>query len=71
MDYLPIFQFLAVWAVRAVMYYYLMVLSGGPPFNICTVCPTDIGPILDLISLSTINISEPRFESYDPWDMAY
>ena len=27
---------------------------------------TKIGPT----SLAKINISEPRFESYDPWDMA-
>jgi hypothetical protein len=29
-----------------------------------------LGQILDLISLAKINISEPRFESYDPCDMA-
>ena len=32
--------------------------------------PLILGQLLDLISLSTINISEPRFKSYDPWDMA-
>ena len=31
-----------------------------------TVRVTKIGPT----SLAKINISEPRFESYDPWDMA-
>ena len=29
-----------------------------------------LGQFLDLISLIKINISEPRFKSYDPWDMA-
>jgi hypothetical protein len=29
-----------------------------------------LGQLLDLISPPKINISEPRFESYDPWDMA-
>ena len=29
-----------------------------------------LGELLDLISLAKINISEPRFKSYDPWDMA-
>ena len=29
-----------------------------------------LGQLLDLISPSKINISEPRFKSYDPWDMA-
>ena len=29
-----------------------------------------LGQLLDLISPAKINISEPRFESYDPWDMA-
>ena len=31
--------------------------------------PWILGQLLDLISLANINISEPRFESYDPWDM--
>ena len=29
-----------------------------------------LSQLLDLISQPKINISEPRFESYDPWDMA-
>jgi hypothetical protein len=29
-----------------------------------------LGQLLDLISPTKINISEPRLESYDPWDMA-
>ena len=29
-----------------------------------------LGQFLDLISPPKINTSEPRFESYDPWDMA-
>ena len=29
-----------------------------------------LGQLLDLISPPKINISEPRFKSYDPWDMA-
>ena len=29
-----------------------------------------LSQLLDLISPPEINISEPRFESYDPWDMA-
>ena len=29
-----------------------------------------LGHFLDLISPPKINISEPRFELYDPWDMA-
>ena len=29
-----------------------------------------LGQVLDLISPPKTNISEPRFESYDPWDMA-
>jgi hypothetical protein len=32
--------------------------------------PQILGKLLDLISLAKINISEPRFESYDPWDKA-
>ena len=28
-----------------------------------------LGQLLDIISLPKINISEPRFKSYDPWDM--
>ena len=32
--------------------------------------PPILDQLLDLISLAKINISEPRFESYDPWDMA-
>ena len=28
-----------------------------------------MGQILDLISPTKIDISEPRFKSYDPWDM--
>ena len=31
--------------------------------------PPILGQLLDLISATKINISEPRFESYDPWDM--
>ena len=29
-----------------------------------------LGQLLDLISPAKISISEPRLESYDPWDMA-
>ena len=29
-----------------------------------------LGQLLDLIPPATINISEPRFKSYDSWDMA-
>ena len=29
-----------------------------------------LSQLLDLISPPKINTSEPRFESYDPWDMA-
>ena len=29
-----------------------------------------LGQLLDLISLAKINLFEPRFKSYDPWDMA-
>ena len=29
-----------------------------------------LGQLLNLISPPKINISEPRFKSYDPWDMA-
>ena len=29
-----------------------------------------LGQLLDLISPAKIDISDPRFESYDPWDMA-
>ena len=29
-----------------------------------------LGQLLDLISLSKINLFEPIFESYDPWNMA-
>ena len=29
-----------------------------------------LGQLLDLISLAEINLFEPRFKSYDPWDMA-
>ena len=29
-----------------------------------------LGQLLDLISLAKINLFEPRFESYDPYDMA-
>ena len=32
--------------------------------------PPILGQILDLISPAKINISEPRFKSYNPWDMA-
>ena len=32
--------------------------------------PPILGQLLDLISPAKINISEPRFKSYDPWDMA-
>ena len=32
--------------------------------------PPILGRLLDLISPAKINISEPRLESYDPWDMA-
>ena len=32
--------------------------------------PPILGQLLDLISPAKINISEPRLESYDPWDMA-
>ena len=32
--------------------------------------PPILGQLLDLISPTKINISEPRLESYDPWDMA-
>ena len=32
--------------------------------------PPILGQLLDLISPPKINISEPRFKSYDPWDMA-
>ena len=39
------------------------------PQNIQYVPPI-LGQLLDLISLAKINISEPRFEFYDPWDMA-
>ena len=49
--------------------YQLMISRGGHPY-LYTVCPTDIGQFLDLISLAKIKISEPRFESNDPWDMA-
>ena len=29
-----------------------------------------LGQLLNLISLDRINLFEPRFEFYDPWDMA-
>jgi hypothetical protein len=29
-----------------------------------------LGQLLDLISPAKINLFEPRFKSYDPWDMA-
>ena len=29
-----------------------------------------LGQLLDLISPTKINLFEPRFKSYDPWDMA-
>jgi hypothetical protein len=29
-----------------------------------------LGQLLDLISATKINLFEPRFKSYDPWDMA-
>ena len=29
-----------------------------------------MGQLLDLISTAKTNLFEPRFESYDPWDMA-
>ena len=32
--------------------------------------PPILGQLLDLISQAKINISELRFKSYDPWDMA-
>ena len=39
------------------------------PQNI-TYVPLILGQLLDLISPAKINISESRFESYNPWDMA-
>ena len=32
--------------------------------------PPILGQLLDLISPPKINISEPRFGLYDPWDLA-
>jgi hypothetical protein len=31
--------------------------------------PPILGQLLDLISPTKINISEPRLESYDPWNI--
>jgi hypothetical protein len=41
-----------------------------PYLRVIPYVPLILGQLLDLISPTKINISEPRLELYDPWDMA-
>ena len=56
----------------SVSFYFLQQASEGTSLRVHNLpyVPPILSTLLDLISPAKINISKPRFESYDPWDMA-